>query len=106
MQLELRPDGLAFRWRCGVPTSAVAPTRCPDALVYECFVGKVFWDGLQWRVDLPQIRVGGVPEQGEIVDYSADSALLVRYINPTYSAGHFQRIGEISSSGLASQCKG
>ena len=104
MELELRPDGLAFRWRCGQPASATTTSRCPAESVYECIGGKVFWDGAQWRVDIPQIHVGNVPEQGEIVDETS-GGILIRYINPTYSAGHFQRLAEITSSGSASQCK-
>lgn len=37
--------------------------------------------------------LGGVPEQGEIVR-EPDDGILVRYIYPTYSAGHFVHAGD------------
>jgi len=96
LELSLRPDGTAVRYRCARsdarpdPAAPPYPAPCPAASTYECLVGKVFWDGGHWRVDIPAIRVGNVPEQGEIVPETG-GGVLVRYIYPTYSIGHFQR---------------
>lgn len=94
LELSLRADGTAVRYRCArseAPSASTPyPAPCPAASSYECLAGKVFWDGWRWRVDIPAIRVGNVPEQGEIVTETA-GGILIRYIYPTYSGGHFLR---------------
>jgi hypothetical protein len=89
MQLELRADGTAWRSQC----TDSKQESCPYAFTYDCLAGTVAWDGAHWRVDIPGIRVGGVPEQGEIVK-EPDDGILVRYIYPTYSAGHFRHVDD------------
>jgi hypothetical protein len=87
MQLELRPDGTAWRSRCADSNEA----RCPSELTYDCLAGTVAWDGTRWHVDIPGIHVG-VPEQGDIVN--EPDGILVRYIYPTYSGGHFRHVDD------------
>lgn len=89
MQLELRSDGTAWRARC----TDTQQDRCPSQFTYDCIGGTVAWDGAEWRVDLPGIRVGGVPEQGQIAN-EPGGGILVRYIYPTYSAGHFVKVDD------------
>lgn len=93
MQLELRADGTAYRARC----TDAQQERCPGAFTYDCLAGTVAWDGSEWRVDIPDIRVGGVPEQGQIVS-EPGGGILVRYIYPTYSGGHFIRVDDGAGS--------
>ena len=92
MELELTSAGAVFRSQCVRAPGEVATAACTSALTTACIAGTVKVEGDRWRIDLPAIRVGAAPEQGAAVIMS-DGTLFVRYINHSYSAGYFRRIG-------------
>jgi hypothetical protein len=98
MELELSSSGVAYRSECARPAGEVATTACPPASTHGCISGTVKREGDRWRIDLPAIRVGGAPEQGETL-LMTDGTLFVSYINPSYSAGYFRRIGTKDETG-------
>jgi hypothetical protein len=91
IELELTSSGAAYLSRCARAPGEVVTSPCPPAASLDCSPGTVEPEGARWRVDIPAIRVGNVPEQGETL-LMTDGTLLVRYIHPTFSAGYFRRI--------------
>jgi hypothetical protein len=91
--MELRSDGKAIGRRCTKPyyEPGTVSMRCSDSMSYDCIYGEVRYDGAAWRVEFPDIRVPSHAEQGEIAPEGSDG-IVVRYVLPSYAAGHFERI--------------
>lgn len=97
MQVEIRPDGNSYRWVCvGAPADGSLTQACARPTRIDCLSGTNGWDGTRWRVDFPEARVGGVPEQFQIVP-DGHGRIFISYINPTYSGGLFWRVGEATA---------
>lgn len=101
--LELRSDGIAIARRCTRPyyESELGAFRCADANAYECLYGTVVKERESWRVDVPDLRSPTKGDRGQIV--ADEEGIVVRYILPKYSAGHFVRVTEPSPT---SSCAG
>lgn len=91
--LELRPNGDAVALRCTRPyyEAEIGSFRCADPTSYDCLYGTLEKTGDTWRVDVPDLRMPARGVRGEILA-SEDDNIVVRYILPKYSAGHFVRL--------------
>src|SRR5688572_21302690 len=105
--LELRPDGTAIARMCTKPyyEPGLVSLRCADSAAYDCVYGTIAVENGVYRVDLPDLRASTKEARGEIVaDEKADANIVVRYILPQYSAGHFTRV--TAGDSPTSACKG
>ena len=97
--LELRPDGKAIARMCTKPyyEPGLVSLRCADSAAYDCVYGSITVENGVYKVDLPDLRASAKEARGEIVADdgagTASSNIVVRYILPQYSAGHFTRVG-------------
>ncbi|MBX3209124.1 MAG: hypothetical protein KF764_29090 [Labilithrix sp.] len=96
--LELRASGDAVALRCTRPyyEAEVGEFRCADTTSYDCLYGTVKKAGDTWRVDIPELRAPRNGSRGVIVA-EEDDTIVVRYILPKYSAGHFVRLADDAS---------
>ena len=97
MELEISSPGVVYRSSCARPAGEVPTTACPPASTLGCISGTAKPEGNRWRLDLPAIRIA-TPEQGEAL-LMTNGELFVRYINPSYSAGYFHRVGSKDEAG-------
>jgi hypothetical protein len=100
--MELRGDGKAVARRCTKLQyePGLVTVRCADSQSYECVYGSVKQEGDTWRVEFPDLRAPSFADQGEIVP-SGENEIVVRYVLPSYSAGHFVRIEDADTSSCA-----
>ncbi|MBX3264185.1 MAG: hypothetical protein KIS78_19995 [Labilithrix sp.] len=91
--LELRPSGDAVALRCARPyyEAEIGTFRCADPTSYDCLYGTLEKTGDTWRVDVPDLRMPASGLRGEILA-GEDDNIVIRYILPKYSAGHFVRL--------------
>lgn len=91
--LDLRSDGVAMARRCTRPSydadRGAFVCAGPDA--NACLYGNVLKDSGRWIVDIPDLHLPVVPGRGEIL-LAARDEIVVRYVLPKYSAGHFVRV--------------
>ncbi len=101
--MELRADGQAVARRCTKLQyePGLVTMRCADSQSYDCVYGSVKQEGNTWRVEFPDLRAPSFADQGEIVP-SSENEIVVRYVLPQYSAGHFVRVEDADTS----TCKG
>jgi hypothetical protein len=101
--MELRGDGKAVARRCTKLQyePGLVTMRCADSQSYDCVYGSVKQEGNTWRVEFPDLRAPSFAEQGEIVPEGANE-IIVRYVLPQYSAGHFIRVEDAPTAA----CKG
>jgi hypothetical protein len=101
MQIEIRPDGTAYRWTCvGAPSDGSLTQPCAAVARAQCLTGTEGWDGARWRVDFPAIDTAGLSDQGNITpDGSGD--ILITYIDPSYSGALFRKVGTFTVEGPA-----
>lgn len=93
--LELRPDGKAIARMCTKPyyEPGLVSLRCADSAAYDCVYGTIAIENGVYKVDLPDLRASTKEARGEIVaDDGGSTNIVVRYILPQYSAGHFTRV--------------
>ncbi|MDB4995550.1 MAG: hypothetical protein JWM74_2982 [Myxococcaceae bacterium] len=105
IEVEFLEDGTVYRGTCAVgpyAPDAGKKTACTASSVMDCLRGTGHPQGDQWHVDIPQIFVGNVPEQGEVIRETGGT-ILIRYINPTFSGGHFVRVADTAE---AAACRG
>ena len=98
LQLEVRPDGTAYRWVCsGAPDDGSLSAPCAPSARSACERTTVAWDGARWRLAMaPQLTL----DQGAFVP-DGEGRVLIPYINPSYSGALFARVGEPDASGAA-----
>lgn len=101
--MELRADGKAVARRCTKSQyePGLVTMRCADSQSYDCVYGSVKQEGATWRVEFPDLRAPSFSEQGEIVS-EGSNGIIVRYVLPQYSAGHFVRVEDAPTAA----CKG
>jgi hypothetical protein len=97
-QVELRPDGTAYRWLCaGAPDDGSVLTVCGTPSRTQCLSGgTIAWDGMRWHLSFPNNALGLVSGAGDISP-DGNGNIVISYIDPTYSGGLFRRIGAPSS---------
>ena len=99
MQVDLRPDGTAYRWTCtGAPDDGSVTSPCDPPVRGDCYVGTVAWTGSKWNVALPKNQFGGLDNQGDI-SAGENGTILISYINPSASGALFRRVGEPGTGG-------
>lgn len=100
LQVELRPDGTAYRWMCaGAPADGSVTEPCPISSRIPCGAGTVAFTGTGWMLEFPGFSNSTFPNQGSITP-DGKGQILIPYINPTYSGALFRRVSA-SSTGAA-----
>lgn len=93
LQVELRPDGSAYRWICaGAPDDGSFDQVCASVARMECMIGSIGWNGAAWSFEFPTLEATFIVEEMGGITPDGQGRLLLSYINPTYSGALFRKI--------------